>query len=40
MLSTFGRSEQKHFTGENAVAPGGWCCSCCCWCWLKITSGN
>lgn len=32
MTTTLGRAEVKHFTSENAVAPGGWCCSCCCWC--------
>ena len=36
MSTTLGHSEEKHFTSENAVAPGGWCCSCCCWCNFNI----
>lgn len=29
-------AEEKHFSAESAVAPGGWCCTCCCWCWVNI----
>lgn len=38
MLSSLGRAEDKHFTTENTVAPGGWCCTCCCWCNNSIFS--
>ncbi len=27
--------DQKDFNA-SAVSPGGWCCSCCCWCWVNI----
>lgn len=36
MSTTLGHAEEKHFTAENAVAPGGWCCTCCCWCNIHI----
>jgi hypothetical protein len=27
--------DQKDFN-VGAISPGGWCCSCCCWCWATI----
>ncbi|EEL52372.1 hypothetical protein bcere0022_2540 [Bacillus cereus Rock3-44] len=27
--------DQKDFNA-SALSPGGWCCSCCCWCWVNI----
>ncbi len=36
MITTLGRSEEKHFTSDTVVAPGGWCCCCCCWCNFSV----
>lgn len=36
MISTIDRVEEKHYAAEGVVSPGGWCCSCCCWCWFNI----
>lgn len=36
MFKSIDQVESRHFSVEATVAPGGWCCSCCCWCWVNI----
>ena len=30
MLKTLDRIEEKYFSSDATVAPGGWCCHCHC----------
>ncbi|GAA4710295.1 hypothetical protein Prum_082810 [Phytohabitans rumicis] len=30
MLKTIDRIEEKYFSADATVAPGGWCCNCNC----------
>jgi streptolysin S family bacteriocin protoxin len=30
MLKVIDRVEEKYFTADATVAPGGWCCHCHC----------
>jgi streptolysin S family bacteriocin protoxin len=32
-LKSLARVEDKFSSVNPTVAPGGWCCSNCCWCW-------
>lgn len=35
-ISVIKKIEDQDDFNASAVSPGGWCCSCCCWCWFTV----